>query len=214
MIQIDDAGSGSLIGGTCIGVYRMETGEYFYDFIPLSLYSKENFPKKLYLDCTMSIAKKALEQLNAKIGEEIHVCPGYMFEKLKEWLSDNHYAWQSVKITGDFQDILERIFAEYTISLGLPAQYVNYTRYPFHFHKILRWVYADYHSRKRLCKVGWKSWAKYEGLKVEHTSEYLHSGNYFCLKCGRPLEIPGVVKVLRYVSNKPNIVYIHENCGE
>ncbi len=29
MIQIDDAGSGSFVGGTCIGFYRPETNEYF-----------------------------------------------------------------------------------------------------------------------------------------------------------------------------------------
>ena len=34
MIQIDDSGSGSLIGGTCIGAIRVETGDYAYDFIP------------------------------------------------------------------------------------------------------------------------------------------------------------------------------------
>ena len=39
MIQIDDAGSGSLIGGTCIGLYWVERNMYKYDFIPLDCYN-------------------------------------------------------------------------------------------------------------------------------------------------------------------------------
>ena len=37
MIQIDDAGSGSFVGGTCIGFYRPETNEYFFEIIPVEL---------------------------------------------------------------------------------------------------------------------------------------------------------------------------------
>ena len=50
MIQIDDAGSGSLIGGTCIGAMRKETKEYYYDFIPIELYRTPSFHRKDYLD--------------------------------------------------------------------------------------------------------------------------------------------------------------------
>ncbi|NLK97583.1 MAG: hypothetical protein GX272_05800, partial [Epulopiscium sp.] len=49
MIQIDDAGSGSLIGGTIIGIYRTDTGEYIDEVIPLKYYSKSNMKKKAYL---------------------------------------------------------------------------------------------------------------------------------------------------------------------
>lgn len=46
MIQIDDAGSGSLIGGTGIGVMRAETREYYFDIIPLPYYQPPLFPEK------------------------------------------------------------------------------------------------------------------------------------------------------------------------
>lgn len=47
MIQIDDAGSGSLVGGTCIGAVRKETGEFHFDFIPIEYYKKPYFQAKL-----------------------------------------------------------------------------------------------------------------------------------------------------------------------
>ena len=49
MLQIDDSGSGSFVGGTCIGVYRPETNEYYFDIIPVELYNRENFGSKIPL---------------------------------------------------------------------------------------------------------------------------------------------------------------------
>ena len=45
MIQIDDAGSGSFVGGTCIGVYRPETTEFLFDIIPVDFNNTEKFNK-------------------------------------------------------------------------------------------------------------------------------------------------------------------------
>ncbi|HCJ56803.1 MAG TPA: hypothetical protein DHV55_05190, partial [Clostridiaceae bacterium] len=70
MIQIDDAGSGSLIGGTCIGALRCETGEYYYEIIPPILYDKTNFKNKSYLYYTTQIVKNALEILQVNENEE------------------------------------------------------------------------------------------------------------------------------------------------
>jgi len=83
MIQIDDAGSGSFIGGTCIGLYRPETNEYYFDIIPVELYNKENFKKKYYLDYVTEIAKKAFKALDVSRNETIEICRGYMFDRLK-----------------------------------------------------------------------------------------------------------------------------------
>lgn len=46
MIQIDDAGSGSLVGGTVIGIIRTETLDYFYDVIPVELFKSPYFEEK------------------------------------------------------------------------------------------------------------------------------------------------------------------------
>jgi hypothetical protein len=99
MIQIDDAGSGSFIGGTCIGVYRPETNDYYSDIIPVELYNKENFKKKLYLDEVVCIVSKAFNTLGVSNKECIEICRGYMFDKLKQWLDKNNYTWYSTQIT-------------------------------------------------------------------------------------------------------------------
>ncbi|MFZ5965801.1 MAG: hypothetical protein ACOYVK_01305 [Bacillota bacterium] len=212
MIQIDDAGSGSLIGGTCIGALRIETGEYYYDIIPLDLYTSENFSKKLYLDEVITISNMLFNRLNVSKDERIEVCRGYMFDKLRPWLKDQGFNYISTTIDNPLQTQIEESFSKYTIGLGLPYQFVNYTKYPFHFHRLLRWVYADYDNRWPLCKTGWKSWKKYGNLDINISDTIFKNMKYKCLKCGKPIENNSSAKVIKYISNKPNIIYLHSNC--
>jgi len=212
MIQIDDAGSGSFVGGTCIGVYRPETNEYYFDIIPVELYNKENFKRKLYLDEVVNIVSRAFETMNVRKSESIEICRGYMFDKLKKWLTDNSYSWYCTHITGRAQYIVEKNFEIYTVKMGLFEEYLKYTRYPFHFHKLLRWVFADFDNRIKICKVGWKSWERIEHIRPQVYEKRLDASNYFCLKCGKKIDRGSRVKVLRYCSNRETEVYIHTDC--
>jgi hypothetical protein len=83
MIQIDDAGSGSFVGGTCIGLYRPETNEYFFDIIPVELYNKENFKKKLYLDEVVNIAERGFAQLKVRDNETNKKSAGVIVRKVE-----------------------------------------------------------------------------------------------------------------------------------
>lgn len=213
MIQIDDSGSGSLIGGTCIGVLDTENNKYYYDIIPIELFNYENFKNKLYLDYVINIIKDAFDYLNVDTYSKIMVCRGYMFDKLRVYLKSNGYNWESSKISDPLQNNIERSFEDYTISLGFPYKYIKYTKYPFHFHKILRWVYSDYNNRKHLCKTGWKSWQKYCNLPLEYKIDFIYCHNkYHCLKCGKIINFNKKVTIIKYTSNAPNIIYLHEEC--
>ena len=212
MIQIDEAGSGSFVGGTCIGFYRPETNEYYFDIIPVELYNIENFKNKLYLDDVVEIAVKAFDALHVAKHETIEICRGYMFEKLKDWLTSQDFCWYVTQITGRIQDVVEKNFELYTINLGLPAEYIKYTRYPFHFHKLLRWVFSDYDNRICLCKVGWKSWQKLGDISPSISYSKIKHANFYCLKCGKRIKIGSDVAVLEFVSNKRNYVYLHKGC--
>ncbi len=213
MIQIDDAGSGSLVGGTCIAALRIETGEYLYDFIPISLYQNGNFYKKCYLDKSKDIVSSLLKKLKVRKDEEIAICQGYMFDIARRYLTEHKFTWRSTKILDPLQCKIEQTFNEYAIELGVPVQYVKYTKYPLHFHRILRWVYADYAKRNRLCKTDWKSFKRYGHLDVSISYDILYKKNYTCLRCGKKIISGSRVKALRYVSNCPNTIYLHTNCN-
>lgn len=212
MIQIDDAGSGSLVGGTCIGAIRVETNEYVYDFIPIYLYQNGNFRSKKYLEKSKNIVFELLKKLNVAKEEKILICQGYMFDIARKELKKQGYNFTSGKVEEPLQSLIEETFRNYAMELGVPPQYVKYTKYPLHFHRILRWVYADYQDRCKLCKTDWKSWKKYGNLEVKTSYDILYRKNYTCLRCGKKI-VPGSrVKVLEYVSNCPNIIYLHDKC--
>lgn len=212
MIQIDDAGSGSLIGGTCIGVYRVETKEYYDDIIPLKLYQHKSFKEKLYLKHASIIVEEAFRKLHPEENEQIFICQGYMFDDVRQMLKKQKYNIISTRIEDPLQSIIEKSFESYVISIGLPSDFIKYTKYPFHFHRLLRWVYADYDNRISLCKTGWKSFVKYGHLDVDVHYDTIYNSNYHCLKCGKRIQKNTQVKVLKYYSNMPNTIYIHRHC--
>ena len=212
MIQIDDAGSGSLLGGTVIGITRVETNEYKYDIIPLEYYRDSSFEEKEYINYVVTIVNNLFMTLNVGHKEKIEVCRGYMFDKLKIWLEENNYNYVCTQIEDPLQSLVEKTFENYAISLGLPENFITYTKYPFHFHRILKWVYADYENRSLLCKTGWKSWKKYGSLPVEIDEEKVKKSNLVCFKCNSAIPKDSIAKVKRYHSNRPNKVFLHSDC--
>jgi hypothetical protein len=212
MIQIDDAGSGSLVGGTCIGILRKETGEYHYRIIPVHLFNEANFKNKTYIYYTTEVVKNALKKLSVRKKEEILICQGYMFEDTRKFLAREKYSFSNSKIEDPLQSLIEKTFENYTISLGLPRDFISYTKYPFHFHRLLKWVYADYDNRIKLCKTGWKSWQKYRIINVEVYYDKLLKSNFICLRCGKKIPDNSSVKVIKFFSNRQNYVYLHKHC--
>jgi hypothetical protein len=212
LIEIDDAGSGSLVGQTCIGVLRKETGKYLCGFIDLKYYQPESFKQKAYLREVINITKNIFEKLKVPKKEPIIICQGYIFDLLREWLTIQGYNWRSGKIEGLLQQKVESSFASHAISLGLPENYIKYTRFPFHFHRLLKWVYADYKNRSNYCKKGWPSWQRYGYLHLDISYGILRNYHYYCLKCGKKILPKSEVKIIKYVSNRPTTLYLHKDC--
>jgi hypothetical protein len=212
MIQIDDAGSGSLVGGTIIGILRVENLDYHYEAIPVNLFTSPFFEEKKYTDYTIKIIIDGLKSLNVGKDEEIEICQGYMFDKARIYLLQNGYNIISKKIGEPLQTVIENCFLDYVIGLGIPMDYLEYTKYPFHFHKMLKWVFSDLEYRETLCKTGWKSWKKYHSTSLNHYTDYLISGSYKCLKCGNTIQTPCKIKVIKFFTNKEYFIYLHDSC--
>lgn len=213
MIQIDDAGSGSLIGGTLIGIYDTVNDLYYDEIIPLRLYQGNFFNQKLYQGFVIDIVRNGFKELNISSSSDIELCQGYMFDKLRIWLTKNNYNWHNTKIVGPLQSMIETNFNQYALGLGFPYQYIKYIKYPFHFHRILKWVYADYKKRSKLCKTGWKSWQKYGMQDITKETGYINGKTTFhCLKCGKIINSKKKVQILRFSSYKPNLIFLHVSC--
>lgn len=212
MIQIDDAGSGSLIGGTVVGIIRVETNEYYYDVIPVKCFTSPYFEGKEYTKYASKIINKGLKELNIPKDEIIEICQGYIFEDAREMLRSKGYDINPCKIDEPLQSMVENTFVDYAVHLGIPRNYLQYTKYPFHFHRIFKWVLADFNRRKKICKTAWKSWNQYSSVTVERYTDSLLKSNYKCLKCGKDIVAPCKIRVLKFTTNREHLIYIHINC--
>ncbi len=166
----------------------------------------------MYQEYVIEIISRFYKEMGIPEDEPIQLCQGYIFDALREYLTLKNLPWKSVKIQGVLQEKVEKTFAKYSVSLGLPQNYIMYTNYPFHFHKLLRWVYADYDHRKCLCKTGWKSWQKYSDLPITTSYGIMKTSGCFCLKCGEKIKARSPIKIMVFFSNKKNILCIHQNC--
>lgn len=118
-IQIDDAGWGSLIGGTIIGAYREETGESAFATIPVEQFQGEAFARKDYRTGAVAAAQSVLEKLGHRHDEPVTICTGYVLDSIREYLENKGYCWQAGKITGPLQELIENRFLEELQSLGV-----------------------------------------------------------------------------------------------
>lgn len=211
MIQIDDAGSGSLIGGTGIGIFNTLTSQYYFDIIPLEYYQTKLFYEKSYQDYVIKIVKDGFKKLGVTKEQTIEVCQGYMFDKLREWLDTNGYNWKNTRINGQLQYLVEESFNQYVFNLGLPKAFIKHARYAFGFHRLLKWVFADIENRKKLCKTQWKSWQKWGNIEKSIYPNHLSYPDY-CLKCGQKMQKDMKVITIEYMTNKPATINLHEKC--
>jgi hypothetical protein len=213
MIEIDDAGSGSLIGGTGIGILKKDSQEYLFHVIPIKYFQYPSFTQKKYQDYVITIVEKAIEQLQVHKHEKIVLCQGYIFDKLRQWLSQKGYHWESIRIKGLLQTKVEESFNQYVISLGLPKDFIIHARYAFGFHRLFKWVMADYPQRLSLCKTGWKSWQKWSNVDLKGYHSIAFS-NGFCLKCGKAIHKYDPIKVIEYQTNKKWGICLHTHCPQ
>ena len=213
MIEIDDAGSGSLIGGTGIGLMRTDTKEYIFRIIPLALFLDPHFREKKYQKYVIKIVRSAFSKLKVSKEEPIRLCRGYVFDELRHWLTEQGYTWESTKIEGSLQHQVEDSFSKYVICLGLPRDFVQHAKYAFGFHRLLKWVFADFDNRAHLCKSGWKSWSKWSTAEQAVTAGLANKAVY-CLKCGELIKKGEKIMTIKYKTNKDWSLDLHAFCYE
>jgi len=211
MIEIDDAGSGSLVGGTGIGVMRVETGEYIFKIIPLVFFQHPYFSEKKYQEYVIKIIKLSFRRFGVSKTEPVSICRGYIFDALRKWLEQEGYNWSSTKIEGMLQYRVEESFNDYVIRLGLPRNFIQHARYAFGFHRLLKWVFADYENRAKLCKSGWKSWNKWCQVPCTMVSTHALKETY-CLKCGKYIKKDEPVITIEYTTNRYWAIPLHTGC--
>ena len=63
-IEIDDAGTGDLVGDAFIGLLRKETGELIFKTLPIDLFKGVNWKNKKPFFETVKLVQEGLRELN------------------------------------------------------------------------------------------------------------------------------------------------------
>jgi len=168
MIQIDDAGWGSLVGGVTIGVYRIQTQEFAAETIPPRFFQVPAFADKFYLDQAVAATRRCFQRLHVRHGERIEVCTNYSLSKVRDRLSEAGYNWRPAQIEGPLQKRLTRAFWHHLRDLGFRVDYDEYvdpTRRGLVWWRQVAWLKggdveanSPHPERAKFCKIGWGSY--------------------------------------------------------
>lgn len=171
MIQIDDAGWGSLLGSTIIGAYRVETAEFMWEELPIAAFQGTAFARKAYLEEAVLAARLALQRLAATPEEKIECCSGYVLAAVRDDLHTQGYAVQVVRVVGPLQEKIEAAFRECLRRLGFECTAEVQAAPGKLFYQALKWLKGGnvdacmaVAERERWAKTGWATYR----IWVEH----------------------------------------------
>lgn len=159
-IEIDDAGTGDLVGDAFIGFHDTSSGKIIFRGIPVGLYQKqnreENRPKKQIL----AAVRDGLKSLNFdKEKDRILLCRGNCFDLVREWIKEENINYQPAIVEGVLQDAVEAKFFSHLRNLGVRSK-IDVNDYKGRFFTLFNWVCQDYPNRKHFVKTGFPSWER------------------------------------------------------
>ena len=180
MIQIDDAGWGSLVGGVVIGACRTESPKTQHAFreVPIAYFQGDAFSKKLYLGVAADLALELMEELWVGKDEEVHVCTGYILDAVRSKLMAERYQVTPAKIGEPLQTLIEQELLDRVLALGVDTDLeILTTKQGLYFWQCVNWLKGGdmdgqaLPEREKHCKTGWgtfRIWADlpYDTAKI------------------------------------------------
>ena len=159
-IEIDDAGTGDLVGDAFIGFRDMNTGKIIFQSVPVGLYTKEgkedDEPKKHI----KKVVIKGLRALNHREGDRILLCRGNCFDLVREYFDENKIYYEAAIVEGELQDAVEGRFIQHLRRLGVRSNNLTMDSGIKRYFILFNWVCRDFPNRERYVKIGFPSWKK------------------------------------------------------
>ncbi|KKM71619.1 hypothetical protein LCGC14_1428820, partial [marine sediment metagenome] len=179
-IEIDDAGTGDLVGDTFIGFRDTETGKIIFQSIPVGLYNDNNKGDDLPKKQIVRVVIKALRELKHGKGDRILLCRGNCFDPVREYFNENNIYYEPAIIEGKLQDAVEGRFIQHLRKLGVNSSNLTKECGITRYFILFNWVCRDIPNRERFVKTGFPSWKKkwrkiamkrYQNFKGDKTRE-------------------------------------------
>ena len=176
-IEIDDSGTGDLVGDAFIGLLRKNTGEIIIKTLPLALFKGENWKNKEPYKCAVELVKEGLRELHFQKGgiEIIHLCRGNIFDQVRNYFLEEGINYEDTIVEGKLQDAVEGKLVDHLRNdLGVKSNHLTQKSGAKRFYILFNWVSYNFYKRETYVKSGFKKWntiwrdraiEKYEKIK-------------------------------------------------
>ncbi len=172
-IEIDDAGTGDLVGDAFIGFRDTNSGKIIFKSIPVGLYSSENRDVNRPKEHILKIIKKGLKELNHNEKDRILLCRGNCFDLVREYFKENNIYYEPAIVEGKLQDAVEGRFVSHLRKLGVTSKKLSKESGARRYFILFEWVCRDFPNRKKYVKTGFPSWdKKWKKIAMERYEKY------------------------------------------
>ncbi|MFX1257061.1 MAG: hypothetical protein ACFFAN_04330 [Promethearchaeota archaeon] len=181
-IQIDDSGTGDLVGDAFIGFLRKETGEILFKTLPVELFQGDNWKNKMPFKVVVDLVKEGLRELNFNIdSEKIIICRGNIFDQVRTYFDKKGIFYELAIIDGKLQNAVEGKLIDHLRKLGIKSRNLTIKSGAKRFFVLFSWLCYDFYKREKYVKSGFKKWKtvwrekaikKYNKLKRTKRSNY------------------------------------------
>ena len=175
-IEIDDSGTGDLVGDAFIGFYRKKPEKTIFKTLPVDLFKGENWKNKMPVKKTVDLVKEGLKELNFdKDKEKVLLCRGNIFDEVRAYFIEEGILYEDAIIEGKLQDAVEmRLVDHLRNDLGVRSRNLTIKSGAKRYFVLFNWVSYDFYRREKYVKSGFKKWntvwrkraiEKYEEIK-------------------------------------------------
>ena len=159
-IEIDDAGTGDLVGDAFIGFRDTETGKVLFQSVPVGLYNEDNKDDERPKKHILKVVIKTLKMLKHGKKDRILLCRGNCFDLVREYFKKNEIYYEPAIVEGELQNAVESRYIEHLRTLGISSRNLTTESGAQRYFISFNWVCQDFPNRERFVKTGFPSWKK------------------------------------------------------
>jgi len=158
-IEIDDSGTGDLVGDAFIGFHLIESGELLFKRVPVKLYKKKNLEKNAPKKKILELVKQGLKELNYnKKTDIVKLCRGDCFDLVREYFDKEKIQYEDASIEGVLQLAVEGRLVQHLRNLGIRSRNLTIKSGAKRYFILFDWVARNFPRREKYVKSGFKRW--------------------------------------------------------
>jgi hypothetical protein len=159
VVQVDDSGIGSPVGGSAIGAIDMTTGFFKRDFVDVSYFQDGAHGPRDYQDRVVEIVQDLFDDMRiTNDAFEVQICSGNIFDGVRKWMNEDGYTWKAIKVVDPLQSLIENTFSDYLVGIGVPEKIRTVEVGRDQFMYLFDWVQNDPEQRVKYCKTNGTKW--------------------------------------------------------